>query len=98
MADETNDLVTLVDEDGQEHQFSLVDLIELAEHRYALMIPAEDKPTAEDEEEAYIFRLETDDKGEDVLVDIEDEDEFERVCAAFDEMDESVDDDDDEEE
>ncbi len=97
MAEETNDLITLVDEDGQEHQFSLVDLIELEEHRYALMIPAEDKPSAEDEEEAYIFRLETDDKGEDVLVDIEDEDEFERVCAAFDEMDESVEDGDEEE-
>ena len=97
MADETNDLITLVDEDGQEHQFSLVDLIEFEEHRYALMIPADDKPSAEEEEEAYIFRLETDDKDEEVLVDIEDEDEFERVCAAFDEMDETVDDGDEEE-
>lgn len=93
MADETNDLLTLVDEGGEEHQFSLVDLIELEEHRYALMIPAGEEKAAEEEEEAYIFRLETDDKGEDVLVDIEDEDEFDRVCAVFDEMDESVDDD-----
>ncbi len=98
MADETNDLITLVDEDGQEHQFSLVDLIELEEHRYALMIPVgDDKAGGEEEEEAYIFRLETDEKGEDVLVDIEDEDEFELVCAAFDEMDETIEDDDDEE-
>lgn len=100
MADETADVVTLVDEDGHEHQFSLVDMVELEERRYALMVPVGDDaaPESEEEEEAYIFRLETDEKGEDALVDIEDEDEFERVCAAFDEMDESIADENEDEE
>ncbi len=90
MADEAaDDLVTLVDEEGQEHQFSIVDVVELDERRYALMIPVgeEKEDIDSDEEEAYIFRLETDEKGEDILVDVDDEDEFEKVCAAFDEAD-----------
>lgn len=89
MADETNDLVTLVDEEGHEHQFSIVDVVEVDEHRYALMVPVgEEKQGAEEEEEeAYIFRLETDENGEDILVDVDDDEEFERVCAALDDVD-----------
>ncbi|MGE5549561.1 MAG: DUF1292 domain-containing protein [Bacteroidota bacterium] len=98
MADENSDLVTLVDEEGHEHQFSLVDVVELEDRRYALMVPVgEEKAGEEEEEEAFIFRLETDEKGDDVLVDIDDDEEFERVCAAFDELDEDFDDEDDEE-
>lgn len=94
MAEENTDRITLVDEEGQEHQFTLVDVVELDERRYALMIPVGDgKASEEEEEEAYIFRLETDEKGEDILVDIEDEDEFERVCAVFEESDECMGDD-----
>ncbi|MGE5530392.1 MAG: DUF1292 domain-containing protein [Patescibacteria group bacterium] len=90
MADETNDLVTLVDEEGHEHQFSIVDVVEVDERRYALMVPVgEEKQGAEEEEEeeAYIFRLETDENGEDILVDVDDDEEFERVCAALDDVD-----------
>jgi len=98
MGEENTDQITLVDEAGQEHQFTLVDVVELDERRYALMIPVGDgKASGEEEEEAYIFRLETDEKGEDVLVDIEDEEEFERVCAIFEESDESIADDEEEE-
>ncbi len=100
LADENTDLITLVDEEGHEHQFSLVDVVELEERRYALMVPVEEGRSGDDDEdEAFIFRLETDEKGEDVLVDIDDDEEFERVCAAFDEMDvESGDDEEEEDE
>lgn len=99
MADENSDLVTLVDEEGHEHQFNLVDVVELEDRRYALMVPIGDEKAGEEdeEEEAFIFRLETDEKGEDVLVDIDDDEEFERVCAAFDEVDEDLDEEDEEE-
>ena len=96
MTEEDSDLITLVDEEGHDHQFSLVDMVELNEHRYALLMPIEGEEIGEDdeeEEEAYIFRLETDEKGTDTLVDIDDDEEFEQVRAAF----EDEGDDDDEE-
>lgn len=87
VAENDDDLVTLVDEEGHEHQFTLVDVVELDDRRYALMVPAgEEEEVGEDEEEAFVFRLETDENGEEVLVDIDDDEEFERVCAAFDEI------------
>ena len=91
MNEETTDLVTLVDEEGNEHQFELIDVIEVDERRYAIMTPVEEDDSAE-EGEAYIFRLETDENGEEILVDVDDEDEFDRVCAALDELDEDSDD------
>ncbi|MGQ9779416.1 MAG: DUF1292 domain-containing protein [Bacillota bacterium] len=89
MHEETTDLVTLVDEEGNEHQFELIDVIEVDERRYAIMTPVEEEDAAE-EGEAYIFRLETDENGEEILVDVEDEDEFNRVCAVLEEMDEEA--------
>lgn len=87
--EETTDLVTLVDEEGNEHQFELIDVIEVDERRYAIMTPVEEDDSAE-EGEAYIFRLETDENGEEILVDVEDEEEFNRVCAVLDEMEEEA--------
>ena len=97
MADETTEMVTLVDEEGQKHQFSLLDVVELDERCYALMVPAgEELADEEEEEEAYIFRMETDENGEEVLVDIDDDEEFERVRAALDELDADAEDEEDE--
>jgi len=91
LREETTDLVTLVDEEGNEHQFELIDIIEVDERRYAIMTPAEGEGDEEAEEEAYIFRLETDENGDEILVDVEDEEEFNRVCAVLEEMDEETD-------
>ncbi|MCL6614582.1 MAG: DUF1292 domain-containing protein [Firmicutes bacterium] len=91
MAEET-DLVTLVDEEGKEHHFELIDVIEVDERRYAVMTPVEEERAEDEEGEAYIFRLETDENGEEILVDVDDEDEFDRVCAALEELDEDFDD------
>jgi uncharacterized protein YrzB (UPF0473 family) len=84
---EESSIVTLVDEEGNEHRFDLINVVELDEIRYAVMVPeatAVENP-AEDEE-AVIFRIETDDEGEEVLVDIEDDEEFERVCDYLDQL------------
>lgn len=70
-------MIRLIDEDGREQRFDLITIIEVDELRYALMVP---ETQENNEEEAFIFRLETDEDGEEVLVDIEDDEEFERVC------------------
>lgn len=77
---ETN-LVTLIDEDGTEREFEVLEIMEVNDQEYVIIAPPEGE---EDEDEALVFRLEVDPKtGEELLVDIEDDEEWERVAAAY---------------
>ena len=73
------DVVTLLDEDGVEHEFSVVDVLEVDQRRYAVLQPV---VGGEESETAVIFRME-----DDTLVTIEDDAEFERVRQAFEAVD-----------
>lgn len=79
-----DDLLTLLDEDGQEHSFIVLEILDVDGQSYAILAPAEDADD-DDEGEAYIFRIETED-GDDRLVTVEDEEEFDRVAAALSEL------------
>ncbi len=70
------DLITLLDEDGAEHEFSLVDILDVDQRRYAVLQPV---VGGEESEAAVIFRMEEDD----TLITIEDDADFERVRQAF---------------
>ena len=72
---ENEDVITLLDEEGIEHEFSIVDVLEVSDQRYAILQPIE---SGEEPDTAVIFRMEGD-----ALVTIEDDAEFERVRAAF---------------
>jgi uncharacterized protein YrzB (UPF0473 family) len=72
---ENEDVITLLDEEGTEHEFSIVDVLEVSDQRYAILQPLEG---GDDPDTAVIFRMEGD-----ALVTIEDDAEFERVRAAF---------------
>jgi hypothetical protein len=74
---EPGDPITLVDADGESHEFSIVDVIEVSARRYAILQPADE------DESAVVFRVE-----DDTLVAIEDEEEFDRVLAAIQSSDE----------
>lgn len=78
-----NEAIVLVDEDGQEHAFHIVDVVMVGEQRYALLEPVE---SDDDEEGAYLFRIDTED-GEERLVVVEDDDEFDRVVQVLEEFD-----------
>ena len=83
-AEEEDEIITLTDEEGKEHEFVVVDVIEVQEKEYAILLPID---TDEDEEaEAVILRLEKDADGDDVLVDIESEEEWEQVAQAYEEL------------
>ncbi len=83
--EEMDDVVVLTDEDGAEHEFTVVDVIEVGDKEYAILLPMDQEPDEEDEEEAVILRVEHED-GEDVLVEIDDDDEWERVAEAWEEI------------
>ncbi len=78
--DSAEDLITLLDEDGVEHEFSLVEVLEVDHQRYAVLQPV---VAGEESDSAVIFRLE-----DDTLITIEDDAEFERVRQAFEAEDE----------
>ena len=74
-------VITLVDDEGQEHDFIEVADIEIEGNEYKILLPAE-----EDSDEAIIFKCGKDEDGNDVLMDIEDDEEWEKVADAWSEM------------
>lgn len=74
---ERDEVITLLDEDGHRHDFTLVDVIEFDERRYAVLQPVEPAED-EDRDAAVVFRVE-----DDTLVAIDDEAEFDRVVQAL---------------
>lgn len=72
---ENEDVITLLDDEGVEHEFTIVDVLEVSDQRYAILQPL---GTVEEPDSAVIFRMEGD-----ALVTIEDDAEFERVRAAY---------------
>lgn len=86
MEEAKEDIVTLVDEDGNEHEFAVVDIIEVDDKEYALLMPAESEGEGdEDSEDVLVLRFE-----DDSLVMIEDEAEFNRVVQYLEELGEQV--------
>ncbi|HOJ78072.1 MAG TPA: DUF1292 domain-containing protein [Bacillota bacterium] len=78
--------ITLVDDEGVEHRFNLLNVVEVEGSKYAVLVPEAEITGNEEDEEAVIFKIETDENGEEVLVDIEDDEEFEKVCSYLDEL------------
>ncbi|NPV90451.1 MAG: DUF1292 domain-containing protein [Firmicutes bacterium] len=81
MGDE--ELVILVDEDGGEHEFYLVDTMEVEGNRYAILLPSEEDE--EDEGEVIILKIGKDQDGSEVYYEIEDDEEWEKVADAWEE-------------
>ncbi len=82
------DVVLLVDEDGNEHEFLLLDRFEVNQGNYAILVPVlesengENGEAFEHEEEAFIFRID-ENAGEEVLVEVDDENEWKIVAAVW---------------
>ncbi len=78
---EADEVVTLVDEEGKEHDFTVIDIIEVDGSEYAIMLPVD-----EENNEAIILKFAKDEEGNELLVDIEDDEEWEKVSDAWEEM------------
>lgn len=77
---EQDEWLVLVDEDGQEYRYSLERVVEMENKKYVVMVPEIQEG---EEEEAHVFRLESDEGGEEVLVDVEDA-ELEKIQQMLD--------------
>ena len=79
MADEIQEgeIYTLTDEEGTETRFELIGSVEMNDNIYYALVPEEES------EEYVILKLTKDEAGEDILITIEDDDEFDRVADYF---------------
>ena len=104
MSEEREDIVVLVDENGEENEFEYLDAIEINGNEYVILVPYSEEESEEvqddaDEEEIIILKVEHNADGEDTFVSIEDEDELNEVFEEFQaRMEEDYDFDDDDEE
>ena len=82
MAEETfefeQEVFTLTDEEGNESDFEFIGRIELDDNIYVALIPVDGG-----EEEYVILKVETDENGEEMLITIEDDEEFDKAADAF---------------
>ena len=76
----------LTDEDGNEIRFEEVGAAEINGIMYYAMAPVDDQPEEEDVYEYVILKVEKDENGEDMLVTIDDDEEFDDIADYFDDM------------
>ena len=92
MADEMNnipeesfdsEIYTLTDEDGNDAEFELLAQLEDNGITYLAMAPLDE--TAE-EDEYVVLKVEVDENGDETVVSVDDDDEFERIADMFDDL------------
>lgn len=79
MENDREDMITLLDDEGNEVECEVIDMFEFEDKEYIVLLPV-------DEEDPYILRVDKDDDGNEVFAVIEDDEEFNRVAEAYDEL------------
>ncbi len=85
-------IIETVDEDGNVVKFELIDIVEVDEIEYGLLLPIEDESEEEEEDsEVVLMRLKK--EGDEFVFEaIEDDEEFEKVVAFIENQEESEED------
>lgn len=80
-----NDIITLVDDDGKEYAFEVLDAIETDDGRYLALLPyyTDAKEKLDDSGELVLVKSILDEDGEEYFEDIPDDDEYETVADLF---------------
>lgn len=76
--------VTLTLDDGKELECVVLTIFPAGNREYIALLPIEDEET--DDGEVYLYRYSQDENGEPTLENIENDDEYEIVADAFDEL------------
>lgn len=88
--DEEFSVLVLVDDEGIEHEFELLAEMEIENEKYRVLIPLLEEDELEDmdefEAEIVILKVVYDEDGSEMLSDIEDEEEWEMVADAWQEL------------
>ncbi|HDK7174695.1 TPA: DUF1292 domain-containing protein [Clostridium botulinum] len=76
--DNNIDTITLTDEEGKETEFEVITKLDIEDKEYVVVVPKN-----EEVDEAIALRIDNNDKGEDVLVPVEEDEEFNMVAEAY---------------
>ena len=79
-------IITLTDEDGTDIEFEVIGEAVLDDVTYYAMMPVENANAEDGIVEYVLLKKEQDEDGEDLFITLDDEDEFEKVAAYFDEL------------
>ena len=93
-----DEVLTLLDEEGKEHSFEVIDILQVNENDYAILLPLEDERELDSElgeDEAIIFRIVDEGEENQTLMAVEDEEEWELVASAWEEKMKEMDEDED---
>jgi len=77
---------TLTDEDGNELEFEVIGQHEMNGEHYVALLPAEDDPDNGNTEWEYIILKLAKDGDEEILVTVDDDDEFDDIADYFDDL------------
>ena len=85
MSDEFGtDLLTLVDEEGKEHEFEVLDVIDNDKGTFYALLPTfDDAPEKIEDEGTYFIFQSIDENGEQELAEVEDESLLDALAAQF---------------
>ena len=87
LSDDESVFCTLTDEDGKEIDFEIIGEAEIDGAIYYAMSPVGEDTESEDGVVEYVLlKKSVDEEGEDVLVTVDDEDEFDKVANFFDDF------------
>jgi uncharacterized protein YrzB (UPF0473 family) len=80
-------ILVLVDDEGEEHEFELLAELEIDDQSYRVLVPLDiDEDMDEEEVEVVILKVVYDEEGNEFLGDIEDDEEWEKVADAWQEL------------
>ncbi|EJO5348041.1 DUF1292 domain-containing protein [Clostridium botulinum] len=72
------DTITLTDEKGKETEFKVITKLDIEDKEYVVVVPKDEQV-----DEAIALRIDSNDEGEDVLVPVEEDEEFNMVAEAY---------------
>ncbi|MDF2880993.1 MAG: hypothetical protein K0R54_1550 [Clostridiaceae bacterium] len=76
--DNNIDSITLYDEDNNEIEFDVITKMDIEDKEYVIVVPK-----GQDTDEAIALRIDKDEEDNEILVTIDDDDEFEIVTEAY---------------
>lgn len=82
--EERDDIVVLVDENGEEVEFEHLDTIEMNGSEYVVLLPLDQAGSVNDDtDEVVILKVEHTEDGEDSFISVEDDEEMDAVFEEF---------------
>ncbi len=78
-----NDIVTLVDENGKETEFEIVDSLVTENNEYFALIPTETAENVDSDDGELLILKVVEENGEEFLEPIEDDEEYESIAEIF---------------